>query len=484
MKPRPISSSPHSGQLQHLQGEIKFKLGSKHQILRAITAVRDMGLGNTMLGFQAQSFDRLSRNIKSSSGIRPTVVTDGAYSRVSPTSSQSRSQQIARAAKIQVITERANWIKGHGKDTGTQPSSEAAKTLFNALKDSEDVVNCGALIGHLLTIGLADNAKDLKTAFEVTFSCANVYHFNLDEALFSSLFQSKKVIDKIIEVLASKETDVYNRDSLSNGRPSTTSAVHLQWVFPTFTRSMRIITGWWNDINPNKSEYIHIRKLADYLVVLGIVGNRHEGQRLVHAIGKLCDEVYVSQPNYYRLFYPALLKAAVVNLAVGMSSGGKKSDASVRLKMADLERKVMLSGLKAKKNTAQDKTAFAAYSDFVKVGRTFQQRSKPLDTGKVTLIPSITNEWERSLTPTSKLWMNQSRSPTRTRIYDDLSECSLESQTPRSHSHLKYFKLTNTQLCPREAKLQRDTLLHQHFEHMVEFASELDHVLAGCRVLG
>lgn len=488
--PRPVSSSPVGAQLRQLQGAFKFSLGAKHQILRAITAVRDLGTEQCFAGFQAESFDRMSRNIKSSSGARQTSKDAIGYSRVGANIGLSQSEKIARAANIQVLSTRANWIKCHGKETDSRVSSHAVKTLFAALEDSEGRLNCGSLIGHILTTGLAENVKDLKTAFETVFSCCNVYSFRLNEALFSSLFHTKKTVDRIIAVL--KQVD-----SLRNLPTRPAADPQPQWNFPTFTRSMTILHSWWTYLNPTKAEYVHIRKLADFLVSQGIVGNRHEGQRLIRTVGKPVEEVYVRQAYYLRLFYPALLKATVVNMTLGLAIDSTQGNSSsMRLRMADLERKIMLSGLKSHRTISKEKTAFAVYSDFVKAGRPYAQRGKVQEAGNVS-IPSIakdmTFELGSSPSPSAKTGLDTSLGSltAKSRLSDNGRSSSLSSDSPNppssSHSRMqqqKYFKSAGVPILSKETRLQRETRLHQHFENMVEFASELDQVLAGCRVLG
>ena len=488
--PRPVSSSPVGAQLRQLQGAFKFSLGAKHQILRAITAVRDLGTEQYLAGFQAESFDRMSRSIKSSSGTRHPSKGGTGYTRVGANIGLSQSEKIARATKIQVLSTRANWIKCHGKEVDSRVSSQAVKALFAALEDSEGRLNCGSLIGHILTTGLAENVIDLKIAFETTFACCYVYNFRLDEALFSSLFHTKKAVDRTISVLRQV-------DSARN--PPTRSAADPQphWIFPTFTRSISILQSWWSDLTPTKAEYVHIRKLADFLVSQGIVGNRHEGQRLIRAVGKPVEEVYVLQTHYLKLFYPALLKATVVNMTLGLACDSTQGNgSSMRLRMADLERKVMLSGLKSHKTVSKEKTAFAVYSDFVKAGRLYVQRGKVQEAGNA-LIPSIakdmTFELRGSPSPSAKTaWETSIGSATaKSRLSDNCRSSSLSSDSPdppsSSHSRLqqqKYFKSAGVPILSKEARLQRETRLHQHFENMVEFASELDQVLAGCKVLG
>lgn len=482
-QPRPVSSSPVGSHLRRLQGDFKFRLGSKHQILRAITAVRDLGTEQGFAGFQAESFERLSRNIKSSSGERHP--SEGKYTRVGANIAV-QSAMIAKARKIQVLSARANWIKHHGKEAESRMSSQAIMALFAALDESEGTINCGTLIGHILTTGLADNAKDLKTAFETVFSCSNVYSFHLNEALFASLFHTKKVVDNIISVLTHVDEGQAIRLSPADPQP--------QWRMPTFTRSMQILQAWWSDLNTQKSEYVHIRKLADFMVSRGIVGNRHEGQRLVRAVGNPVEEVYVSQAHYYRLFYPALLKAAMVNMALGLACdySNQGNSSSMRLRMADLERKVMLSGLKSHKSISKEKTAFAVYSDFVKAGRPFKQGGRALDLENAS-IPSIakdtTFELGGSPSPTRFEWDTPTRSPTAiSRLRESHSVFSQSTDTPDPPpsrlQQQKYFKSAGVPTFTREERLQRENRLHQHFENMVEFASELDQVLARCRVLG
>ena len=436
-------------------------------------------------GFQAESFERLSRNIKSSSGDRHSSKDEGKYTRMGAKIAM-QSAMIAKARKIQVLSARANWIKHHGKEAESRMSSQAIKALFAALDESEGTINCGTLIGHILTTGLADNAKDLKTAFETLFSCDNVYSFNLNEALFTSLFHTKKVMDNIISVLTHVDRDQAIRLSPADSQP--------QWRLPTFTRSMQILQAWWSDLNTQKSENVHIRKLADLMVSRGIVGNRHEGQRIIRAVGNPVEEVYVSQTHYYRLFYPALLKAAMVNMALGLACdySNRGNSSSMRLRMADLERKVMLSGLKSHKLISKEKTAFAVYSDFVKAGRPFQQRGRALDLENVS-IPSIakdmTFEQGGSPSPTKVGWDTQAGSPTAiSRLRESHSSFSLSTDSPDPPpsrlQQQKYFKSAGVPTFTREERLQRENRLHKHFENMVEFASELDQVLARCRVLG
>ena len=124
------------------------------------------------------------------------------------------------------------------------------------------------------------------------------------------------------------------------------------------------------------------------------------------------------------------------------------------------------------------------------------QRGKVQEAGNA-LIPSIakdmTFELRGSPSPSAKTaWETSIGSATaKSRLSDNCRSSSLSSDSPdppsSSHSRLqqqKYFKSAGVPILSKEARLQRETRLHQHFENMVEFASELDQVLAGCKVLG
>ena len=206
------------------------------------------------------------------------------------------------------------------------------------------------------------------------------------------------------------------------------------------------------------------------------------------------------------MFYPAVLKATLLNLAIGMNSGCfKNSWSPMRLRIADFERKQILAGLKSRKANSLEKTAFYAYSDFVKTTARLTPRLEQktpktvLDTAS---IPSFTKDlsfdlvYSASPLPTAEPTPIEdppvksvsgasdgqkpraSLSPWKTET--DFAGRSEEESMGETRNRLnqKYFKSVEGTPLPRDVRIQRENRLHEHYTQMVEYASEMDHVLA------
>jgi hypothetical protein len=233
-----------------------------------------------------------------------------------------------------------------------------------------------------------------------------------------------------------------------------------------------------------------VRKLAQFLADKAVVGNKHEGKRLLISSGLLVEGVYIRFPHFVNIFAPAMLKSCLLNVARGLSSGiFQQSDSPLRLKMAAYERKLIFEGLKSPSPDSEEKTLFNAYCEYTKTMRSQQikgigKRLGLLSSEQSSSIPMIATDLGSDLREASQI--------ARSKVFATTPPPSKSPHgTPRPSDSLspKRIRRFRRQLqalspLPSHERVLRDNRLHEHFTEMVNFTSEISEVMADCAESG
>lgn len=487
--------------LRVLQDDQKYKLTHNHHVLRAVAGVRDLIRGDSSYSaFKSSSFERFSKGIRaigaSPNTLRPLAEKYLARNEEDYKELESvnevlkQNSKIAKAQKVMVDANLELWMKHHGKEvTGAESRgfSEFLKNLFDALNEGSGFVTPKGLISHLISLGLADDPKVIISVFEGLFATSDLESIRMKKDQFLSLFKVKKSTDHILRTV---QKYIANFPSPRSESPS-----RLQWMYPSFTQFYSLVKDWWREVNMQDIEVVHIRKLAQFLADKAVVGNKHEGKRLVVSSGTLFDGVYVRFAHFVNVFAPAILKSCLMNVARGMSSGiFTKCDSPLRLKMAAYERKLIFEGLKSPSPDSEEKVLFNAYCEYTRTLRAQQIKNmgkrlglSPSDQSKS--IPRIATDLgsdlrEASQIARSKVFAATSLTPPR-----NSSQSKSPLATPRpsdqfiTPKRIRPLHKRNLQAfspLPSHERLMRDNRLHEHFTEMVNFTSEISEMMADC----
>lgn len=502
--PEPTNTNPTAATtyaLRVLQDDQKYKLTHNHHVLRAIAGVRDLIRGDSSYSsFKASSFDRFSKGIRaigaSPNTLRPLAEKYLARNEEDYKELESvnevlkQNSKIARARKVMVDANLELWMKHHGKEvTGAESRgfSEFLKNLFDALNEGSGFVTPKGLISHLISLGLADDPTVIISVFEGLFATSDLESIRMKKDQFLSLFKVKKSTDHILRIVQKYISDLPS--------PRSESPSRLQWTYPSFTQFYSLVKNWWKEVNLQDIEVVHVRKLAQFLADKAVVGNKHEGKRLIAFSGTLIDGIYVRFAHFVNVFAPAILKSCLLNVAKGLSSGiFTKCDSPLRLKMAAYERKLIFEGLKSPSPDSEEKVLFNAYCEFTRTIRVQQIKNmgKRLGLSPNTdskSIPRIATDLgsdlrEASQIARSKVFATTSLTPSKSKSplpSPRPSDRFIPSKRIRPLHKRRVQALTPL---PSHERVLRDNRLHEHFSEMVNFASEISEVMAECRDSG
>jgi hypothetical protein len=483
--------------LRVLQDDQKYKLTHNHHVLRAVAGVRDLIRGDSNYSsFKASSFDRFSKGIRAI-GASPITLKPLAEKYLARNEEDykelesvnqvlKQNSKIARARKVMVDANLELWMKHHGKEvTGAESRgfSEFLGNLFDALNEGNGFVTPKGLISHLISLGLADDPKVIISVFEGLFVTNDLESVRMKKEHFLSLFKVKKSTDHILRI-------VQKATCLSTLTEASKSEARVQWAYPSFTQFYALVRNWWKEVNVQDIEVVHVRKLAQFLADKAVVGNKHEGKRLLISSGLLVEGVYIRFPHFVNIFAPAMLKSCLLNVARGLSSGiFQQSDSPLRLKMAAYERKLIFEGLKSPSPDSEEKTLFNAYCEYTKTMRSQQikgigKRLGLLSSEQSSSIPMIATDLGSDLREASQI--------ARSKVFATTPPPSKSPHgTPRPSDSLspKRIRRFRRQLqalspLPSHERVLRDNRLHEHFTEMVNFTSEISEVMADCAESG
>lgn len=126
---------------------------------------------------------------------------------------------------------------------------------------------------------------------------------------------------------------------------------------------LKLLRHWWELMKP-VHEVVHASKVAEFLTEKNIAPNKHEGMRILKEI---TDKSVVSYKEFEKVFLKSIFKAALMNLAFGLNNGELGvSDASLRLKLANYERNLMIKGLSSDGESKLGKHALQAVYKYQK----------------------------------------------------------------------------------------------------------------------
>ena len=492
ISPLPLPSKEKSAQipkstyaLRVLQDDQKYKLTHQHHVLRAVAGVRDLMIGDrNYSSFKTSSFVRFSKGIRAIGAAPSTPVVDEYLSRnredyetlSSVNQILKQNSKIIQARKVMVDANLELWMRQHGKEvTGAESRgfTDFLKNLFDALNEGAGFVTPKGLMAHLISLGLVQDPKVLTEVMQGLFATNDLESIRMKKDHFLSLFKVKKSTDHILRLIHS---------TLSCSSPSTSPKTlpQVHFPFPTFSQFHSLLQKWWSEVTFQSSEFVHIRKLSEFLASKAIVGNKHEGKRLILSSGLLTDEKYVRFPHFVNIFAPAMLKSSLLNVAKGMNSESFRKCASpLGVKMAAFERKLIFEGLKSQNEESKEKIVFNAYCEYTKMLRLEgKHKGKQVENGE-KYMPKIVTDVELDIPKHSRIAEVLN---VKTRRYKGNRSTPRPdiTQTPDRLRPLNPFSrkvpVSSTE------RILRDNHLHSHFSEMVNFTTDISGVLADCQV--
>lgn len=353
-----------------------IKLSNKHSILRSFITVdkQDASLrDDTTLN---RSFKRLSAAITL---LRPTVqypnelkakITDTLLP-IKHMKLRSKCRSVELAQNEWRTEENQIWAIKQGKTTKKKLNLNFQKflcDLFEALdEDNNGKLSSDEFILPLLSYGVTNEPKYIEKALIHIFQGKDLDSIQIEKENFLSLFTEDSRADKVLQALEywTKKTlnDAENLKKarrLSMGlilRTETRIEEVVPKTFCTIDQYVITIKQWWKDLvlSSNKVkktqnielEKVHKSKLMEFLMSNNLVSNKIEAFAMICEIENSGFVVFV---KFEQIFFKALLKSALMNLATGLNDKKFAGSDSLVARLFRCQRKFMVSGVGVKKS--------------------------------------------------------------------------------------------------------------------------------------
>jgi hypothetical protein len=136
-----------------------------------------------------------------------------------------------------------------------------------------------------------------------------------------------------------------------------------RFKFCTVEEHVKLLRTWWQGLK-SPQDLSHISKVADFLSEQNLAPNKHEGMRMLRDI---TTASYLNYFEFEKIFIKSIFKAALMNLAAGLNNGELEvTDASLRLKISNYQRALMLKGTSPDGDSAQFKSNLQAVYKYQK----------------------------------------------------------------------------------------------------------------------
>ena len=157
------------------------------------------------------------------------------------------------------------------------------------------------------------------------------------------------------------------------------SSIRDKFTYATVEEHAKLLKFWWNGLK-TQQDLAHISKVADFLSDQNLAPNKHEGMRMFRDI---TSSNYLDYSDFEKIFIKSIFKAALMNLAAGLNNGELDSnDASLRLKISNYQRSLMLKGTSPDGDNKQFKQSLQAICKYQKNQPNFSRNKITVDLKK------------------------------------------------------------------------------------------------------
>ena len=351
---------PRVANLELTKKQHKLKLNTSHEMIRAMVSLENEQDALKDKSNFAKSFKRMSAGIKYLSGTNKekclTIVAENIglydeknFKEITPTIKHPEAKWASNSASM--------WMKKHGNEATSGESRvflSFLKQFFEALdENASGSLTANEVIVPLLSLGLTTDSVYIERALVNMFDSADLKTLTFDKDQFINLFKSDKKVDVILQVInqscvlmlkeeedkkiaqqaANKRASLYSQNSILDKSPVA--------KYPSVEDMVKLIRKWWDELSKDGLQ-VNISRIGEFLADKGIVSNKHEGRTMAKAFD---SSNYFSYHAFEKVFLKSILKAALYNVAHFLSTSDCE-EFSMRLKLAILQRKLMIAGAK------------------------------------------------------------------------------------------------------------------------------------------
>ena len=346
-----------------------IRLTNDHSILRSIVAADKAETALRDDSSLHRSFKRTSAAIKLiSKGKEDKALefqhfTDNLFD-IKEKRLRDRCKSLDAAANKVWAEASAMWINKKGARVSLNNARnfrKFLKELFDALdEDKNNVLTVDEFVIPLLSYGITTDPLYMEKALSLLLHTRHLSSVRIEKEQFLQLFQEDSRTDTILESLQhhtksvlerAEETRLARRKTLGMVQRTETKIEDVvPRIYCTIEELVGTIKNWWSELLASAGKYlkypsdrIHHSALSEFLAQKRLVSNNIEAMRLSNLLQKK-NCIFFEQ--FESIFLKAILKSALMNLAVGLNSGefaGK--DSSLIMKLAKCQRKLMISGL-------------------------------------------------------------------------------------------------------------------------------------------
>jgi hypothetical protein len=355
--PQPKPKLPN---LELTKKQHKLKLNTSHEMIRAMVSLENEQDALKDKSNFAKSFKRMSAGIKYLTGTNKekclSIVAEniGLYDEknlkeITPSIKHPEAKWATNSASM--------WMKKHGNEPNSGESRvflSFLKQFFDALDESASgSLTANEVIVPLLSLGLTSDSVYIERALVFMFQSSDLKTLSFDKEAFINSFKTDKKVDVILKVLhlscnhlLKEEEDKKIAQQAANKRASLISQVSLtekppSSKFPSVEDLIKLVKKWWEDLAKDAVQ-VNISRIGEFLSEKGIASNKHEGRAMAKSFD---SSSYFSYYSFEKIFLKSVLKACLYNVADFLTTMNCE-EFSMRLKLAILQRKLMIAGAK------------------------------------------------------------------------------------------------------------------------------------------
>ena len=288
--------------------------------------------------------------------------------------------------------ENIKWAEKLGKIEKKRKNSEFQSflnELFIVLdEDCDGKLSPDELILPLLGFGITKEPEYIEKSLVYCFEGKKLSEIQIEKEKFLSLFSEDNRTDNTIKALEywtkrslQEAENLLRARRLSMGlilRAETRIQEVVPKVFCTIDQYLSTIKNWWKDLTCTSTkdqkirkslhggefENIHKSRFMDFLASKNLVSNKIEAFRLASEI-ESAGMIFFS--NFEKIFFRALLKSALMNLASGLNDFQFAGGDDIGIRLLRCQRKFMVSGVAVKKSLmgVQGKIALNAVCKYI-----------------------------------------------------------------------------------------------------------------------
>ncbi|CAG9322601.1 unnamed protein product [Blepharisma stoltei] len=331
----------------------KLKLDIDHHIIRALVSIEEQAESSKDNTILTQVFHRMSEGMKDLHE-NFTLKNDINRPKIDISQPMLKDKPNLIDAKIKVkSSDRDIWIKKHGHvipGTENKDFFEFIKDLFDALdEDNNKHLSPDEIIIPLIALGLCETAEMLEKILITSFDGKSLNDIVLYRENFICIFREDRKLDIMIKSLDFHTKNMINCDEdneylRKNKEIEENPMKKLPKCYCVIEDYIRMIKKWWSEI---KSRYFKVTdiQIGEFMVGKGLVSNKHEGSIMISSQNN--KSKYITYEDFEKVFYKAIFKAELLNLAYGLQGLDlNEESSSVKLKFTMIQRQLMMTGTK------------------------------------------------------------------------------------------------------------------------------------------